>query len=65
MWYRERNEALFAQQDLMEEVITDFILFLQSGDIDLGDPETHLKTALYRVKWPYVIKSVPAHCDSP
>lgn len=65
IWYRERNEALFAQQDLMEEVVTDFLLFLQGGDLDLGDPDTRIKTALHRVKWPYVIKSVPAYCESP
>lgn len=65
VWYRERNEALFAQQELMEEVMTDFILFLQDGDLDLGDPDTRIKTALHRLKWPYVIKSVQAYCESP
>ncbi|MBV2168302.1 MAG: hypothetical protein KUL82_06305 [Bdellovibrio sp.] len=65
VWYRERNEALFAQQVLMEEVITDFLIHLQSGDLDLGDPNTHIKTALRKVKWPYVLKSVAAYCDSP
>lgn len=65
VWYRERNEVLFAQQDLTEEVITDFILYLLNGDLDLGDPKTKIKTALHRVKWPSVIKPVSAYCDSP
>lgn len=65
IWYRERNEALFSEQALMEEVVTDFLLYLQSGDLDIGDPTTKIKTALRKVKWPYVIKSVSAYCDSP
>lgn len=65
IWYRERNQALFAQQALTEEVITDFILYLQDGDLDIGDPNTHVKTALRKVKWPFVLKSVNAYCDSP
>lgn len=65
IWYRERNQAFFAQQDLMEDVVTDFVLFMESGDVDIGDPLTRVKTALNRVKWPYVIKSVAAYCESP
>ncbi|KYG68640.1 hypothetical protein AZI87_05230 [Bdellovibrio bacteriovorus] len=65
IWYRERNEALFAQQILMEEVITDFIVYLLNGDLDLGDPQTKIATALRKVRWPFVIKSVPAYCESP
>ncbi|MBO9667673.1 MAG: hypothetical protein J7501_12770 [Bdellovibrio sp.] len=65
VWYRERNETLFAQQELMEEVVTDFLLYLQTGDLDIGDPKTHVTTALRQVKWPYVLKSQAAYCDSP
>ncbi|WP_413582772.1 hypothetical protein [Bdellovibrio sp. HCB288] len=65
IWYRERNETLFVQQELLEEVATDFLVYLQTGDLDIGDPKTHLKTALLPVKWPYVIKSPAAYCDSP
>lgn len=64
VWYRERNDGFFAQQALMEEVFTDFLVYLDLGDLDIGDPNTHLKTALRKVKWPYVLKSVPAYCDS-
>ncbi|QDK39239.1 hypothetical protein [Bdellovibrio sp. NC01] len=64
IWYRERNETLFAQQDLMEEVFTDFLVYLQSGDLDIGDPNTHLTTAIRKVKWPYILKSVPSYCES-
>ncbi|MGE5086923.1 MAG: hypothetical protein ACM3MG_11525 [Bacillota bacterium] len=65
IWYRERINTLFAQQDLMEEVITDFILYLENGDLDIGDPKTHIATALHKVKWPFVIKSAKAYCESP
>ncbi|WP_413576096.1 hypothetical protein ACLVWU_17060 [Bdellovibrio sp. HCB290] len=65
IWYRERNETLFVQQELLEEVATDFLVYLQTGDLDIGDPKTHLKTALLPVKWPYVIKSPGAYCESP
>lgn len=65
IWYRERNAALFAQQDLMEEVVTDFLVYLDAGDLDIGDPDTLTKTAVRKVRWPYVIKSVAAYCDSP
>ena len=65
IWYRERNAALFAQQELMEEVVTDFLVFLDNGDLDIGDPDTHITTALRKVRWPFVIKSVAAYCDSP
>lgn len=65
IWYRERNQSFFVQQALLEEVVTDFLVHLDVGDIDIGDPATLLKTALHPVKWPYVIKSVPAYCESP
>ncbi len=65
VWYRERNETLFAQQSLMEEIFTDFVLYLQNGELDIADPVTQVKTALQNAKWPYVIKSATAYCDSP
>lgn len=65
IWFRERNEVLFAQQALMEEVMTDFLLYLDLGDLDIGDPGTKIKTALRKVKWPYVLKSVASYCESP
>ncbi len=65
VWYHERNDSLFVQQDLMEEVFTDFLVYLDLGDLDIGDPDTRLKTALRKVKWPFVLKSVAAYCDSP
>lgn len=65
IWYRERINTLFAQQDLMEEVVTDFVLYLENGDLDIGDPRTHITTALHKVKWPFVIKSSKSYCESP
>ncbi|MFM6929893.1 MAG: hypothetical protein ACKOX6_15595, partial [Bdellovibrio sp.] len=57
IWYRERISHPFAQQDLMEEVVTDFALYLEHGDLDIGDPKTHITTALHKVKWPFVINA--------
>lgn len=64
-WYRERHGHLFVNEELMEEVLTDLLLFLQEGDLNMGDPDTHIKTALHRAKWPYVLKTTPAYCESP
>ncbi|HWU43909.1 MAG TPA: hypothetical protein VN132_10745, partial [Bdellovibrio sp.] len=65
IWYRERNQTLFAQQNLLEEVMSDFLVYLANGDLDIGDPNTHIATALRRIKWPYIIKSVTSYCESP
>ncbi len=65
VWYQERNDQPFAQQELMEEVMTDFLIHLESGDLDIGDPGTHILTALRKVKWPFIIKSVEDYCESP
>lgn len=65
VWYRERNDNSFDQQDITEEVMTDFLVSLESGDVDIGDPQTRVMTALRKVKWPYVIKSIRAYCESP
>ncbi|MFS4458664.1 hypothetical protein [Bdellovibrio sp. HCB2-146] len=65
VWYRERNDNSFEQQDLTEEVITDLLVSLEGGDVDIGDPQTHVMTALRKVKWPYVIKSIRGYCESP
>ena len=65
VWYHERRDAFFIHEPLMEEVITDLLVFLQDGDLDIGDPISHVKTSLQRAKWPYVLKSVAAYCESP
>lgn len=64
IWYRERNEISFPQQSLFEEVVTDFLVYLQYGDLDIGDPNTLLVTAIHKVKWPYILKSIDAYCES-
>ncbi len=65
VWYQERRDAFFIHEPLMEEVVTDLLVFLQDGDLDIGDPISHFKTSLQKAKWPYVLKSVAAYCDSP
>ena len=45
VWFEEREASDFAQEKLLEEVVTDFLVYLNFGDLDLGDPETRLTTA--------------------
>lgn len=65
VWFHEKNESFFAQLDLMEEVVTDFLFFLQSGNLNLADPDSKFSTTVGGVQWPHVIKSVSAYCESP
>jgi hypothetical protein len=65
IWYRERNDLFFHQQTVMEEVVTDFLLFLNSGSVKIVDPVLQTQTDLAEIRWPSVIKSVDEYCNSP
>ncbi len=65
IWLNEKRKHYFTQQNLLEESITDFLVFLSQGDLDIGDPETKVVTRLQRVRWPYILKSVPSYCETP
>lgn len=65
IWFRERDSNLFIDQNLMEEVVTDFLYSLSNGEVEIGDPQTQTTTALHPVKWPYILKSASSYCESP
>lgn len=65
VWLNEKRRHYFTQQNLLEESITDFLVFLAQGDLDIGDPETKVVTRLQRVRWPYILKAVPSYCETP
>ncbi|MEN0057200.1 MAG: hypothetical protein AAGB31_00060 [Bdellovibrio sp.] len=65
VWYRERSQTFFAQQALLEEVFTDFLLYLEGGTLMVGDPRSLSSTSLQTVRWPSLLKSPEAYCDSP
>ena len=65
IWYRERNETLFLHDALAEELVTDFLLYVNEGDLNIGDPRSKVTTAVRKAKWPYVLKSESAYCASP
>lgn len=64
-WIRTHWPVYFAQQDLADEVLSDFLLFVMKGKLHWGDPlkQKELKSEL--ANWPQVIKSVRGYCDSP
>jgi hypothetical protein len=66
VWFREKSDSLFVNQDLMEEVVTDFLLFLNEGDLNIGDPHTNVKTSINKKwRWPAVLLSVKSYCETP
>ena len=66
VWFRERNQNKFDSGILMEEVVTDFLLFALEGDVKVQD----LKQGF--VNWkaplsvgPFILQSQGAYCESP
>lgn len=64
-WYRENSQNLFAYESLFEEVFTDFMLFLVKGNLKLEDPFRGVQSKLNGSRWPQVLKSAQAYCQSP
>jgi len=64
IWYRENALGWFLTDNLFEEVITDFVLFLNSGSIEIVDPVHRYRTRVGGARWPQVIKSVQGYCES-
>ena len=65
VWYREREASTFAYSRLVEESITDFLLFLSSSEVHLEDRLKGYRTKIESVRWPQVIKTISSYCDSP
>ncbi|MBC7371169.1 MAG: hypothetical protein H7326_06370 [Bdellovibrionaceae bacterium] len=64
-WYRENSQNLFAYEGLFEEVFTDFMVYLVKGSLKLEDPFRGVQTKLNGSRWPQVLKSAQAYCQSP
>jgi hypothetical protein len=66
IWFREKSDSFFVNQALMEEIVTDFVLFLNEGDLNVGDPSTNVKTSVDKKwRWPTVMQSVKSYCATP
>jgi hypothetical protein len=64
-WYRENSPNLFAYEGLFEEVFTDFAIYLIKGSLKIEDPFRGVQTKLNGSRWPQVLKSTKAYCQSP
>jgi len=64
-WYRENVQHLFAYETLFEEVYTDFLLYLANGRLSIQDPVRNVRTRVGGGRWPQVLKSAQAYCQSP
>lgn len=53
-----------ADQGLFEESLTDFVLYVLVGRLELEDPVDRTRTKLGAVRWPHVIKNVKNYCLS-
>jgi len=65
VWYRENSQNLFAYENLFEEVYTDFLLYLAKGSLKVEDPFRGTRTKVGGSRWPQVLKSLQAYCQSP
>jgi hypothetical protein len=64
-WYREREPENFAYSRLVEESITDFLLFLSKSEINIEDRYIGFRTKSGGIHWPQVIKTAQSYCNSP
>ena len=64
-WLRSQWPVYFAQQELVDEVFSDFLLFAMKGRSDWLDPFLQRNSKSEQASWPQVIKSVRGYCESP
>jgi len=65
VWYRENTQNLFAYETLLEEVYSDFLVYLAKGHLKIDDPFLGLRTHIGGSRWPQVLKSAQSYCQSP
>lgn len=65
IWYRERADSLFVNQSVLEEVVSDFLVFGIRGELEIEDPVHKASTQSVSAMWPSVLKSVQGYCESP
>lgn len=63
-WYREKNQNLFFTQRLVEESFADLILYMQKGELQIGDPIGANSIDLSEIRWPQIIKVPEEYCES-
>jgi hypothetical protein len=65
VWYRERTDSFFVNQSVVEEVVSDFLVYGIRGSLDIYDPLHKADTRSPMAMWPSVLKSVQGYCESP
>ncbi len=63
-WIAENKNSMKVDTTLFEESMTDFLLYVLTGKIELEEPTDKIRTKLGSVKWPQVIKSAKGYCMS-
>lgn len=63
-WIAENKNSMKLDTTLFDESLTDFILYVLTGKVELEDPSDKIRTKLGSVKWPQVIKSAKGYCMS-
>lgn len=63
-WINENKNSLLKENLLVEESLTDLILYALTGKVELEDPVDRTRTKLGSVKWPQVIKTTKSYCLS-
>jgi hypothetical protein len=56
VWYREQTNAFVRDNPLLEESLTDFLLFTMSGE--------GIDADLTSAKWPFVVRNLRNYCQS-
>ncbi len=64
IWLRENLQANTADYDLIEESLSDLVLFMANGSLNIKDVSSGTVLDKTGIRWPYVIKSVAGYCDS-
>lgn len=63
-WVLENRNPRLTNSGLFEESLTDFVLYILTGKLELEDPIDRTRTKLGAAKWPHVIKNVKNYCLS-
>jgi hypothetical protein len=63
-WILENKSSMKVDTTLLDESLTDFILYISTGKVELEEPTDKIRTKLGSVKWPQVIKSANGYCIS-
>ncbi len=63
-WIAENKNSMKVDTALFDEALTDFMLYVLIGKVELEEPTDKIRTKLGSVKWPQVIKSAKGYCMS-